>query len=102
MMSSGKEVLIYSEKGDLISTIEVPKGHEVCGVAFHSFFCKIIVLTYVDVKSSVFLLCYTAMGERALESKTFFCKKNSRKSLEITSHPSGRVAIIRKRSIIFI
>ncbi|CAB3995789.1 Hypothetical predicted protein [Paramuricea clavata] len=101
MMSSSKEVLIYSEKGVLISRIEVPEGHEVCGVAFHSFFCKIIVLTYVDVKSSVFLLCYTAMGER-LESTTFFCKKNSRKSLEIKSHPSGRVAIIRKRSIIFI
>ncbi|CAB4022387.1 uncharacterized protein LOC110247776 [Paramuricea clavata] len=103
MVSSDDDqtVEIYSEKGNLKLTIELPEGHSVNGVAFHYAICKIIVLTYVEGNDSNFLLCYTEAGE--LETTTFFSKRIGVEYwLIINSHPSGAVAIIRNTCIIFI
>ena len=96
-------VEIYSEEGNLKSTIKLPEGHTIQGLAFHYVICKIIVLThgYVREKNSCFLLCYAEAGE--LESTTFLCKRNFAESLpNITSHPSGPVAVVMEKRITFI
>jgi hypothetical protein len=96
-----RAVEIYSEEGNLKSTIKLPEGHKVLGLAFHYVICKIIVLTYVEKKDSCFLLCYTEAGE--LESTMQFCKGISGEYCpRIRSHPSGAVAVVREKSITFI
>jgi hypothetical protein len=102
MISSGDDraVEIYSEEGNLKSRIKLPEGHTVWGLAFHYAICKIIVVTLVLEKRSLFLLCYTEAGE--LESTMFLC--NARVA-GITSHPSGPVAVVMEKlqkSITFI
>ena len=96
-----RAVEIYSEEGNLKSTVKLPEGHNVCELAFHYVICKIIVLTYVEKKDSYFLLCYTEAGE--LESTTFFSKRISGEYCpRIKSHPSGPVAVLWEKSITFI
>ena len=96
-----KAVHIYSEEGNLKSTIKLPEGHQAIGVAFHYVICKIIVLSYVQKKDSYFILCYTEGGE--LETSTFFSKKSFGECHpEIKSHPSGPVAVVREKKITFI
>ena len=90
----------YSEEGNLKSTIVLPEGHKVRGLAFNYVICKRIVLTHVEKKDSFFLLCYTEAGEQ--ETETFFCKRIDGFYPRICSHPSGPIAIVRKKSITFI
>ena len=85
-------VHIYSEEGNLKSTIKPPEGHKIRQVAFHFVFSKIIVVTYVRKKNSIFLLCYTEEGE--LESTTYFCTRSDIRDLKITSHPNGPVVVV--------
>ena len=92
-------VHIYSEEGNLKTRIKPPESHLIRGVAFHFFFGKIIVLTYVKNKESYFLLCYTEEGE--LETETYFCKIGNIIP-QITSHPSGPVAVVNWKSISYI
>jgi hypothetical protein len=87
-------VQIYSTEGNLKSTIKVPEGHEVVGVAFHHGICKIIVLTYVWKQDSWFFLGYSETGE--LENSMLFCAR------AVKSHPSGPVAVQVDESITFI
>ena len=100
--SKGLEaVRIYSEEGDLKSTIKLPEGHEVCGVTFHYAIGKIIVLTHVEENDSFFLLCYTEAGE--METSKLFGKRTTSEYFPvITSHPSGPVVVVKERSITFI
>ena len=94
-----KAVNFYTEEGNLTSTIKLPEGHLVWGMAFHHVLGKIIVLTYV--MESCFLLCYSETGK--LESSTFFCNVSGNEYVpSITSHPGGPVAVVRERSITFI
>ena len=106
-------VHLFSEEGNLKSTIKLPEGHKAYGygTVFHCVIRKIVVLTYVREKDSYFLVSYTETGE--LETSTFFCKENVRMSVferfsyddvqpSITSHPCGPVAVVRHRSITFI
>jgi hypothetical protein len=94
-------VHFYSEEGNLKSTIKLPEGHEVVGMAFHHVIRKIIVLTRVRIERSYFLVCYTETGE--LESSTLFCKISySGFFPSITSHPSGPIVVVRQNSITFI
>ena len=97
-----RAVKIYSEEGNLKSTIKLPEGHAVRGLVFHYVICKIIVLTYVEKKDSYFLLCYTEAGE--LESTMQFCKRMDGQIMypQIKSHPSGPVAVLWEKSITFI
>ena len=78
-------VYIYTKDGALKSTIQVPDGHMVKGVAFHSAISKILVLTYTAREGSFSLLCYSRKCE--LESSMFFCK--TKVIPNIISHPSG-------------
>jgi hypothetical protein len=95
-----RAVEIYSAEGNLKSTVKLPEGHEVYGLAFNYVICKIIVLTFVEEKDSYFLLCYTEAGE--LETTTFFSKTIDTDDWpKIKSHPSGPVAIVREKSITF-
>ena len=83
---------IFSEEGNLKSTIKLLEGHEIRDVAFHFVFSKIIVATYVRKKDSFFFLCYTEEGE--LESTTYFNKSEDIIDLKITSHPNGPVVVV--------
>jgi hypothetical protein len=96
-----RAVEIYSEEGNLKSTIKLPEGHKVRGLEFHYVICKIIFLTYVEKKDSYFLLCYTEAGE--LETTTFLSTRIAGElPPKIKSHPSGPVAILKEKSITFI
>ena len=97
-MNMGRAVEIYSEEGDLKSTIKLPKGHVALGLAFHYVICKIIILT--SVKEKYVLLCYTEAGE--LETTAFFRKADEFPIPNIKSHPSGPVAVIDRKGITFI
>ena len=91
----------FSEEGKLKSTIKLPEGHKILGLAFHHVICKIIVLTFVEKEDSYFLLCFTEAGE--MESSTFFYKNSGNEwAPDIRSHPSGPVAVVREKSITFI
>ena len=89
----------YSTEGDLKSTIKLPDGHEALCVAFDYSICKIIVLTYVWNKKSLFLLSYSETGE--LENSVFFCKSYDA-TVELKSHPSGPLAVRCNTSITFL
>ena len=91
-LENDNAVYIYSEEGNLKSTIKPPEGHEIHDVAFQFVFSKIIVVTYVRKKNSIFLLCYTEEAE--LESTTYFCKRSDIRNLNITSHPNGPVVVV--------
>ena len=94
-------VSVYTEKGNLKSTIKLPEGNRPYGVTFHHVIYKIIVLTYIKEEDSFFLLCYSETGE--LESSTFFCNlSDANGRAYITSHPNGPVAVVREKSITFI
>ena len=100
--SSGnlKAMVTFSEEGNLKSTVKLPEGHKIYGVAYHYVIRKIIVLTCVEKNDSYFLLCYTEAGD--LETSTLFCKIIYFERINITSHPSGPVAVVREESITFI
>jgi hypothetical protein len=93
-----KAVHSYSEDGTVMSTIKVPDGHEVRGIAFHYLICKIIVLA--EQHDSYFLHCYSKTGELEM---SIHCKRVGDEYFpQIKSHPSGTFAIVRERSISFI
>ena len=92
----GKVVQIYTDEGKLKSTIPVPNGHKIRGLAFHYVIHKLIVLT--KEKESCHLLCYSEAGE--LETSTCLGKDYSEPC--IASHPSGVVAIIAWTRITFL
>ena len=100
--SSGdrKTMVTFSKEGNLKSTVQLPEGHVIYGVAYHYVIRKIIVLTYVEINDSYFLLCYTEAGD--LETSTFFCKRIDYERINIKSHPSGPVVVVRHKSITFI
>ncbi|CAB3984546.1 Tripartite motif-containing 3 [Paramuricea clavata] len=99
--SGNREAMVtFSEEGNLKSTVKLPEGHDIFGVAYHYVIRKIIVLTYVDKNDSYFLLCYTEAGD--LETSTFFCKRIDDEFIKIKCHPSGPVAVVMGKSITFI
>ena len=100
--SSGdrKAMVTFSKEGNLKSTVQLPEGHVIYGIAYHYVIRKIIVLTYVEINDSYFLLCYTEAGD--LETSTFFCKRIDYERINIKSHPSGPVVVVRHKSITFI
>jgi hypothetical protein len=103
MLSSddNRAVHLYSENGSLKSTIKLPGGHVIRGVAFHYVICQIIVLSLFEKNDSYFLLCYSEAGE--LETSTFFRNASDGKGRpSLASHPSGYVAVITEKTITFI
>ncbi|CAB3991606.1 uncharacterized protein LOC110247776 [Paramuricea clavata] len=100
LSDDGKAMVIFSEEGNLKSTVKLPEGHEIFGVAYHYAIRKIIVLACSDKNNSYFLLCYTEAGD--LETSTFLRKRIDQERINITSHPSGPVAVVTDKSITFI
>ena len=95
-----EDVKIYTEEGNLKSTINLPEDHKFMSVAFHHVMCNIIVLTRKD-DGSCFLLSYSESDE--LETTTLFSKDIIFKyEISITSHPSGPVVVVADKSITFI
>ena len=98
---NNKAINFYTEEGNLTSTIKLPEGHFVKGIAFHYVLGEIIVMTSVRDKGSYFLLCYSETGD--LEFSTLFSVFNGHERVPtITSHPGGPVAVVRQKSITFI
>ena len=94
-------VNLYTEEGNLTSTVKLPEGFIVEGMTFHYVLGKIIVMACLEKKESCFLLCYSDVGE--LESSTFFCDVCRHEfGPSIASHPGGPVAVVREKSITFI
>ena len=93
-----QEVSIYTEEGNLKSTIKLPEDHMVLSVAFHHVLSEIIVLTRSISDRSYFLLNYSESGE--LKTTAFVCKGDD--YIAITSHPSGPFVVVMKKSITFI
>ena len=96
--SLSQEVRIYTEEGNLKSTIKLPEDHSVVSVAFHHVLSEIIVLSWSIRDGSCFLRNYSESGE--LKTTAFVCKGG--RSIAITSHPSGPFVVARKKSITFI
>ena len=64
MESVDNAVEIYTEEGNLKTTIELPTGHRVHGLAFHFGISKIIVLCKQHKNESYYLHCYSESGEK--------------------------------------
>ena len=100
-VSDPRTVRIYTNEGTIKSTILIPEGHSVRGVAFQYLRYKIIVLTKDLEQKSLFLLCYSDTGE--LENKAFFCNwSDTQHEPAITSHPHGRVAVFAGKTVVYI
>ena len=96
-----EDVKIYTEEGNLKSTINLPEDHMVVSVAFHHVMGKIIVLTWKVGDDSCFLLSYSESGE--LETTTFVGKDIfPMYEISLKSHPSGPVVVVQKKSMTFI
>ena len=96
-----KTVNLYTREGILASTVKLPEGHRVCGMAFHYVLDKIVILTYSwEENRSCFLLCYSVAGE--LESSTYFCDVIKSWFPFVISHPGGPVAVVREKIITYI
>ena len=95
---SHMQVEIYTEEGNLKSTMKLPEDHEVLSVAFHHVLSEIIALTSNYSDGSYFLLNYSESGE--LKTTAFVCR-NCR-DIAITSHPSGPFVVVTRESITFI
>ena len=96
-----RTVQIYTIKGNLKSTVNVPEGHDALKVAFHHGMCKIIVLTYVRKQNSRFILSFFETGE--LENSVLLSiAKTHWLDIEMKSNPSGPVAIFVNKSITLI
>ena len=94
-------VKIYTEEGNLKTTIKLPAGHEVLGVAFHFGISKIIVLSYYKEKKSLYLHCYSETGEQHMSiclGKTAYFGYPA----IITSHPSGPAAVVTRNAILYL
>ena len=95
-----QDVKIYTEEGNLKSTINLPEDHKVVSVAFHHVMCNIIVLTRKN-DGSYFLLIYSQSGE--LETTTLVSEHiGPMFYISLKSHPSGPVVVVAKKSITFI
>ena len=102
-------VEIYTEKGNLKTTIEVPAGHWVEDVAFHFGISKIIVLSKRTDKDSYkfqnfyYLHCYSESGEHHMS--TCLNETNDPAPINfhrITSHPSGAAAVLADETILYL
>ena len=95
-----KTVNIYTEEGNLKTTIKLPAGHEVKGVAFHFGISKIIVLSEHEEKESLYSHSYSETGEQ--QKSTFLFHYTYYDLPNITSHPSGATAVLTEKYILYV
>ena len=91
--------LDISEKNEIITSCWYSQDVKIYTETFHHAMGKIIVLTRKD-NGSCFLLSYSESGE--LGNTTFVCKDIFIYDISMTSHPSGPVVVVKKKSIMFI
>ena len=96
-------VEIYTEKGHLWTTIDLPATHNILGMAFHFGINKIIYTTSESEKNYFFLHSYSEKGEQyssiCLGSVSDY---NEFRHYRITSHPSGPAAILTREGIVYL
>ena len=93
-------VQIYTTKGELKSTIDVPEDYQIYQMAYHYGIGKIIVMS-IGEKRSTALLCFSEAGK--LEHTAYFkCKSLLRTAISMNSHPSGSFAWKWNDSVTFI
>ena len=95
-----KTVNIYTEEGNLKTTIKLPAGHEVKGVAFHFGISKIIVLSEHEEKESLYFHSYSETGEQ--QKSTFLFHYTYYDLPNITSHPSGATAVLTEKYMLYV
>ena len=93
-------VEIYTEEGNLKTTIKLPAGHKVGGVAFHFGINKIIVLSKNVTKKCHYLHCYSERGEQ--HTSTCLGDSGCFGNCIITSHPSGAAAVVASKNILYL
>ena len=93
-------VEIYTEEGNLKTTIKLPAGHVLKGVAFHFGINKIIVLSEHEEKKFLYLLCYSETGEQHMS--TCLGKIGYFDFPQIKSHPSGPAAVLASDAILYV
>ena len=94
----GYIVEIYTEERNLKSTIKLPEGHKVIGVAFHFGLSKIIVLSQENDKFYLYLCSETDEEHKS----TFLGKKYMQFSFRIISHPRGPAAVVTENAILYL
>ena len=93
-------VEIYTEEGNLKTTIKLTAGHTVRRVAFHFGISKIIVLSEHNEKKSYYLHCYSETSEQQMS--TYLGKIADFGFPIITSHPSGPAALVTPNAILYL
>ena len=98
-------VEIYTEEGNLKTTIKLPAGHRILGVAFHFGISKIIVFSQHKKKvCSYYLHCYSETPEQytstCLGDGTYY--EFLLHFPKITSHPSGAAAVATRKTILYL
>ena len=97
----GNTVEIYTQEGNLKTTIKLPAGHKVRRVAFHFGIRKIIVSSYYREKESLYLHCYSETGEQHM-STCLGKILNFGYCAIIISHPSGPAAVVTGKTILYL
>ena len=93
-----QEVEIFTEKGNLKLTINLPDDQSILSIAFHHVMCKIVVLTR-DYDDSHHLWLYSQSDE--LET-TAMIRNDFGWCPAVTSHPSGPFAVVTSYHLRFI
>ena len=94
-------VEIYKEEGYLNTTIKLPAGHRIEGVAFHFGISKIIVLSKNKEKESYYLHSYSETCEQHM-STCLGKIANFGFITTITSHSSGSAAVVSRNAILYL
>ena len=98
-------VEIYTKEANLKTTIELPAGHEVRGMAFHFGISKIIVLSVHKGKRYSYLHCYSEKGEEhtstCLGERTYYNSPLTFANI-ITPHPGGQAAVLTRKAILYL
>ena len=98
-------VEIYTEEGNLETTMKLPAGHEVRSVAFHFGISKIIVLSE-DRENGVYHLHFYSETSNehtstCLDERSYF-NTSLTFAYNITSHPGGPAAVVTSKAILYL
>ena len=95
-----KFIYIYTEEGNGKRKLEVPNDHYVLGVAFNHVTKEVIVLTDYHGDGS-YISNYSTTGDQ-LKIVPITFEWRDAYYLNLTSHPSGPVALVNKEAIFYI
>ena len=95
-------VEIYTEKGNLKTTIKLPEGHEVRGVAFHFSISKISVLSRHpgEDQHTYYLHFYSETDEH--DTSTCLSDKTYNNFATVTSHPRGPALVLTRKTTLYL